>query len=254
MGAIMNGMALHGGIRPYGGTFLIFSDYMRPAIRLAALMELPTLYVFTHDSIGLGEDGPTHQPIEQLAALRAIPGLLDLRPADANETREAWRVAMAHRNGPVFLALTRQGVPQLDRERFAAAEGLQRGGYVLAGAEGGLPDVILIATGSEVALAVEAMERLASDGVRVRVVSMPSRTLFAQQPMEYQNQVLPPSVTARLAIEAGSPMGWHRWVGSEGDVVGINHFGASAPAKRVFREYGFSAEHVADRARSLLSG
>jgi transketolase len=252
MGGILNGMALHGGVRPYGATFLIFSDYMRPSIRLAALMEQPTIYVFTHDSIGLGEDGPTHQPIEQLIALRAIPGLVDLRPADANETREAWRVALEHRDGPVFLALTRQGLPNLDRDRFAPAEGVRRGAYILADPEDGAPDVILIATGSEVAVAVEVMERLAADGVRARVVSMPSWALFSAQPQEYRDEVLPPSVTARVAVEAGATVGWHRWVGSDGDVVGIDRFGASAPAKTLFREFGFSADAVADRARRLL--
>ncbi|MEJ2503600.1 MAG: transketolase, partial [Gemmatimonadota bacterium] len=230
MGAVMNGMALHGGVRPYGATFLIFSDYMRPAIRLAALMEQPTLYVFTHDSVGLGEDGPTHQPIEQLAALRAIPGLVDLRPADANETREAWRVALEHADGPVFLALTRQGLPHLDRERLAPADGVRRGAYVLADAEGGDPEVILIATGSEVQVAVEARDRLASEGVRARVVSMPSWTLFARQPRSYRDEVLPPAIRARVAVEAAGTFGWHRWVGSDGAVVGISRFGASAPA------------------------
>ena len=252
MGAVMNGMALHGGVRPYGATFLIFSDYMRPAIRLAALSEQPTIYVFTHDSIGLGEDGPTHQPIEQLAALRAIPQLVDLRPADANETREAWRAALEHREGPVFLALTRQGVPHLDRSRFASADGARRGAYVLADPADGDPELILIASGSEVSVAVEAMEQLEADGVRTRVVSMPSWTLFGRQPQAYRDEVLPPSITARLAVEAGSPVGWHRWVGRDGAVVGIDRFGASAPAEDVFREYGFTAENVAGRARELL--
>jgi transketolase len=252
MGSVMNGMALHGGVRPYGATFLIFSDYMRPPIRLAALMEQPTLYVFTHDSVGLGEDGPTHQPIEQLAALRAVPGLVDLRPADANETREAWKVALEHTDGPVFMALTRQGLPHLDRERLAPADGLRRGAYVLAEAEGGEADVILIATGSEVSVAVDARERLARDGVRARVVSMPSWTLFAQQPASYRDEVLPPQVKARVAVEAGATFGWHRWVGSEGAVVGISRFGASAPAAEVFRQYGFTPEDVATEAKALL--
>jgi transketolase len=252
MGAVMNGMALHGGVRPYGATFLIFSDYMRPAIRLAALMEQPTIYVFTHDSVGLGEDGPTHQPIEQLSALRAIPGLVDLRPADGNETREAWRFALEYRDGPVFMALTRQGVPHIDRERLGPAHGLRRGAYVLAEAEGGHPDLILIATGSEVAVALGARDQLAEDGIRARVVSMPSWTLFARQPREYQDEVLPPNVRARVSVEAGGTVGWHRWVGSDGDVVGISRFGASAPAKDVFREYGFTPADVAKRARAVL--
>ncbi|HEU4457288.1 MAG TPA: transketolase, partial [Longimicrobium sp.] len=211
MGSVMNGMTLHGGVRVFGGTFLIFSDYMRPPIRLAALMEQPTIYVFTHDSVGLGEDGPTHQPIEQLAALRAIPGLVDLRPGDANETAEAWRFAMEHTEGPVFMALTRQALPHLDRETFAPAAGLRKGAYVLADAEGGDPEVILIATGSELSVAVEARAKLAEEGVRARVVSMPSWTLFSRQPREYRDQVLPPSVRARVAVEAASPMGWATW-------------------------------------------
>jgi len=252
MGSVMNGMALHGGVRPYGGTFLIFSDYMRPPVRLAALMEQPTIYVFTHDSVGLGEDGPTHQPIEQLASLRSVPGLVDLRPADGAETVEAWRFVMRHDEGPVFLALTRQAVPHLDRQLYAPAEGLSRGAYVLADAEKARPDVILIASGSEVHVALQARERLMGDGIQARVVSMPSWSLFARQPREYQNEVLPPEVRARVAVEAGSPMGWHRWVGNEGEVVGISHFGASAPAKSIFHELGFTAENVAAKARCVL--
>ncbi|HEU0302166.1 MAG TPA: transketolase [Longimicrobium sp.] len=252
MGSLMNGMTLHGGVRVFGGTFLIFSEYMRPPIRLAALMEQPTIYVFTHDSVGLGEDGPTHQPIEQLASLRAIPGLIDLRPADANETVEAWRFAMEHTEGPVFLSLTRQALPHLDREAMAPASGLRRGAYVLADAEGGEPQVILIATGSEVALAVEARQTLAGEGIRARVVSMPSWALFSQQPKEYRDEVLPPAVRARVSVEAAHPMGWHRWVGDEGEVVGISRFGASAPAKTVFQELGLTAENVAAKARHAL--
>ncbi|HEX2207608.1 MAG TPA: transketolase, partial [Longimicrobium sp.] len=252
MGSVMNGMTLHGGVRVFGGTFLIFSEYMRPPIRLAALMEQPTIYVFTHDSVGLGEDGPTHQPIEQLPSLRAIPGLIDLRPADANETAEAWRFAMTHMEGPVFLSLTRQALPHLDRDVLGPASGLRRGAYVLADAEGGDPQVILIATGSEVALALEARDALAADGVRARVVSMPSWALFSQQSREYRDQVLPPAVTARVSIEAAHPMGWHRWVGSEGEVIGISRFGASAPARRVFQELGLSADNVCAKAKQLL--
>jgi transketolase len=252
MGSVMNGMTLHGGVRVFGGTFLIFSEYMRPPVRLAALMEQPTIYVYTHDSVGLGEDGPTHQPIEQLPSLRAIPGLIDLRPADANETAEAWRFAMTHTEGPVFLSLTRQALPILDRGTPGAASGLRKGAYVLADAEGGDPQVILIATGSEVALALEARDALAKDGVRARVVSMPSWALFSQQSKEYRDQVLPPAVTARVSIEAAHPMGWHRWVGSEGEAIGISRFGASAPAKRVFQELGLSADNVCAKARQLL--
>ena len=251
MGSVMNGMALHGGVRPYGGTFLIFSDYMRPAIRLASLMRQPVVYVFTHDSVGLGEDGPTHQPVEQLGALRAIPGLVDLRPGDANETVEAWRFLAEYRDGPAFLALTRQKVPTLDRNELAPAEGLRRGAYVLADADGD-PELILIASGSEVSLALEAAELLRGDGVAVRVVSMPSWALFSRQPAAYRDEVLPPAVRARLAVEAAGSMGWHQWVGSEGDVVTIDDFGHSAPFDRIFEELGFSAEHVAERARAVI--
>jgi len=252
MGSLMNGMSLHGGVRPYGGTFLIFSDYMRPPIRLAALMEQPTVYVFTHDSVGLGEDGPTPQPVEQLAALRAIPGLVDLRPCDANETAEAWRFAMEYGEGPVFMALTRQAVPHLDRERYGKAENLRRGAYVLSEAEGGDPQVVLIASGSEVAVALEAQEALRGEGIRARVVSMPSWVLFERQTREYRDRVLPPAVTARVSVEAASAMGWHRWVGSEGEVVAISRFGESAPAKTIFHELGFTAENVAHKARRAL--
>ncbi|MDB4951804.1 MAG: tkt [Gemmatimonadetes bacterium] len=251
MGSLMNGMLLHGGVRVYGGTFLIFSDYMRPPIRLASLMEQPAVYVFTHDSVGLGEDGPTHQPIEQMAALRSIPGLVDLRPGDANETAEAWRFAMEHTDGPVFMALTRQALPHIDRTKFGAASGLRKGAYVLAEAEGELR-VILMATGSELSLAMEARDALQAEGIGARVVSMPSWTLFARQPRAYRDEVLPPAVRARVAIEAASPMGWATWVGTEGEVVGISHFGASAPAKRVFQELGFSVENVVAKAKATL--
>ncbi|HET6233191.1 MAG TPA: transketolase [Longimicrobiaceae bacterium] len=251
MGSLMNGMLLHGGVRVYGGTFLIFSDYMRPPIRLASLMEQPAVYVFTHDSVGLGEDGPTHQPIEQMAALRSIPGLVDLRPCDANETAEAWRYAMEHNEGPLFMALTRQALPHQDRTKYGAASGLRKGAYVLAEAEGDLR-VILIGTGSEVALCMEARDALQAEGIGTRVVSMPSWTLFARQDRAYRDEVLPPDVRARVAVEAASPMGWAQWVGTDGEVVGISHFGASAPAKRVFQELGFSVENVAAKARSVL--
>jgi len=252
MGSITNGMALHGGLIPYTGTFLIFSDYMRPPIRLAAMMGLPVVFIFTHDSVWLGEDGPTHQPIEQLAALRAIPNLIVLRPADAAETVEAWRVALEHRDGPVALALTRQKLPVLDRTELADADGVARGAYVLADAEGERPDILLIATGSEVYLALEAREQLAEQGVEARVVSMPSWELFDQQPQAYRDQVLPPTVTARLAIEAGVPQGWHRYVGSAGELIGLDRFGASAPYKVLMEKFGFTVENIASRALALL--
>ncbi|HEX8905892.1 MAG TPA: transketolase [Longimicrobiaceae bacterium] len=251
MGSLMNGMTLHGGVRVFGGTFLIFSDYMKPPVRLAALMEQPTIYVYTHDSVGLGEDGPTHQPIEQLASLRGVPGLVDLRPGDANETAEAWRFVMEYTEGPVFLALTRQALPILDRSVVAPAAGLRKGAYVLADADGEL-QAILIATGSEVSIALEAREKLQADGIGTRVVSMPSWTLFSRQPREYRDEVLPPEVTARVAVEAASPLGWEKWVGTEGRVVGISHFGASAPAKEIFKQLGFSADNIAAKARSVL--
>lgn len=253
MGALMNGMALHGGVRPFGGTFLIFSDYMRPAIRLAALMGLPVIYVFTHDSIGLGEDGPTHQPVEQLAALRAIPGLLDLRPADGPETVEAWRAALRHRNGPSFLSLTRQTVPVIDRgPGHASADGLHRGGYVLRESPTGAPDAVIIASGSEVGVALEAREALAADGIGTRVVSLPSWRLFGDQPAGYRDEVLPPGAP-RVSVEAGSTMGWGRWVGDDGTAIGIDRFGASAPSPEMYRRYGITAAAVGDAVRSALA-
>ncbi|MGD0484039.1 MAG: transketolase [Gemmatimonadales bacterium] len=252
MAGVLNGMALHGGVRPYGATFLVFSDYARPAIRLAALMGLPVVYVFTHDSIGLGEDGPTHQPVEHLAALRAIPGLVVIRPADAVETAAAWRTALLRRGGPTALVLTRQKVPALARAGTGAAEGIARGGYVLAEATGGAPRVVLLGTGSEVAVCVAARALLERDGVPTRVVSVPSVELFSAQAADYRDAVLPPAVRARVAVEAGRSVGWHRWVGDGGDVVALDHFGASAPAERLFAEYGFTPEHVAARARALL--
>jgi transketolase len=248
MGAILNGIALHGGAIPYGATFLVFADYMRPAIRMAALMELPVIYVFTHDSIGVGEDGPTHQPVEQLASLRVIPHLVVLRPADANETAAAWQVAISHRRGPVALVLTRQNLPILAN---VSPAGVARGAYSLDGDPS--PELILIASGSEVHLALEARQVLARDSIRSRVVSMPSWELFELQPQDYRDQVLPPGVTARLAIEVGVPHGWHRYVGSGGDVLAVEgRFGASAPYKRVMQEYGFSVDNVVARAKALL--
>src|SRR6266478_132698 len=246
MAASLNGMAAHGGIIPFGSTFLMFSDYMRPAIRLAALMELGVIYVFTHDSIGLGEDGPTHQPIEQLAALRAIPQLVVIRPADANETTVAWRVAIESRHRPVALVLTRQNVPTLDRSQFAAADGLRRGAYVLADAPS-KPDLILIGTGSEVSLIVAARQKLAEQKVQARIVSMPSWELFDAQPRDYRESVLPPSVRPRLAVEAGLPQGWHFYVGDGGDVIGLDRFGASAPGNVVMEKLGFTVNHVVER-------
>jgi transketolase len=250
MGSTLTGISLNGGLIPYGGTFLTFSDYMRPAIRLAALSEVQVIYVFTHDSIGLGEDGPTHQPIEHLAALRAIPHLFLIRPADSAEVSEAWRIAILRRNAPTALALTRQKVPVIDRKKFAKADGLRRGAYVLADAE--TPLLILIATGSEVSLALEAREKLEAEGVPARVVSMPCCELFDEQPEEYREEVLPPTITARLAIEAGVRQGWDRYVGSAGDVVCLDRFGASAPGEVAMRELGFNVDNVLKRARALL--
>ncbi|GLH73416.1 transketolase [Geothrix limicola] len=252
MGAVLNGLAAHGGLLPFGATFLTFSDYLRPAIRLAALMELQVIYVFTHDSIGMGEDGPTHQPVEHLASLRAIPGLIVIRPGDANETAVAWRVAVESNHRPVALVLTRQNVPTLDRHRFASAEGLRRGAYVLADPPKDAPRLILLASGSEIGLIVAAAEELQAKQIPVRLVSMPSWELFEAQPQAYRDAVLPPSIQARLAVEAGVSQGWHRYIGSRGDVIAVDHFGASAPGPTLLREYGFSPEHVCQRALALL--
>jgi transketolase len=252
MAGIMNGLALHGGIIPYAGTFLIFSDYMRPSQRLAALMHQRVIYVFTHDSIGLGEDGPTHQPIEQLTALRAIPNFTMIRPADANETAEAWRVAIKHKTGPVALALTRQKLGFIDREKYAAASGLAKGAYVLADAPGGDPDVVLMSSGSEVALVLDAQTKLVEQGVRARAVSMPSHELFAAQPLEYQDEVLPPG-SKRIAIEAAHPMSWYRWVGTGGIVMGIDHFGASAPFAEIYKGLGLTVDKLVEAARGLAA-
>jgi len=278
MGSTLTGISLNGGLIPYGGTFLTFSDYMRPAIRLAALSEVQVIYVFTHDSIGLGEDGPTHQPVEHLAALRAIPHLFVIRPADPAEVSEAWRIAILRRHAPTALALTRQKVGVIDRSRYGSAEGLRRGGYILAEAEttngasdlagnpvrtggisdgvesqrAGSPQLILIATGSEVSLAMEARETLQNEGIATRVVSMPCTELFEEQPEAYRNQVLPPSITARLAVEAGVRQGWDRYVGPEGDVICLDRFGASAPGDVAMRELGFNVENVLKHARALV--
>ncbi len=252
MGAIVNGLAAHGGTIPFSATFLIFSDYMRPPMRLATLMGLHVVFVFTHDSIALGEDGPTHQPVEQLAGLRAMPGLSVIRPGDANETAVAWRVALETTDHPVVLVLTRQALPTLDRTVFASADGLRQGAYVLLDAPNGKPDLILIASGSEVELVVAAARQLAAEHIATRIVSMPSWDLFNAQPLAYRNAVLPPSVTARLAVEAGATQGWHRYVGDAGDVLGVDRFGASAPGEVVMREYGFNVANVCKRAHASL--
>jgi transketolase len=254
MAAISNGLAAHGGFIPFDATFLIFSDYMRPAIRLAALMGLHVVHVFTHDSVALGEDGPTHQPVEQLASLRAIPNLTVIRPADANETAVAWKVAVESTRHPVLLALTRQNVPTLDRNRYASADGLRKGAYVLSDTNDGKPSLILIASGSEVGLILDAAEKLRADGIAVRCVSMPSWELFDAQPQAYRDDVLPPAVTARLAVELGVSQGWDRYVGPNGDMLGIDHFGASAPADVLLREFGFTVTNVVARAQALLAG
>jgi transketolase len=248
MGGMLNGLALHGGLRPYGATFLVFADYMRPSIRLAALMGLPVIYIFTHDSIFVGEDGPTHEPVEQVASLRIVPGLLTLRPADARETAGAWQVIVEHRDGPVALFLTRQKLPILAEADPAA---VARGAYVVADAPE--PDLILLASGSEVSLALEARALLAGEGIGARVVSMPSWELFEAQPQAYRHEVLPPGITARLAVEAGVRLGWDRYVGPRGDVVSQDRFGASAPYQVLAEKFGFTAENVAARARALLA-
>jgi len=252
MGAIVNGAAAHGGIvKPYGSTFLVFSDYMRGAVRLSALMGLPVVWVWTHDSVGLGEDGPTHQPVEHYAALRAIPRLWVIRPADANETSEAWRAALEREDGPVALLLSRQNIAVLDRSEVAPAEGLQRGAYVLWDSAPD-PQLIMISTGAEVGATLAAARTLAQEGAGVRVVSMPCMELFEAQPQEYREQVLPRAVRTRLAVEPGASMSWWRWVGSDGEVLGLDRFGASAPGTTVLKELGFEPDNIAARARSLL--
>jgi transketolase len=252
MGAVVNGLSLSK-VRAFGSGFLIFSDYARPAIRLSALMEIPTIHVFTHDSIGVGEDGPTHQPVEQLASLRAIPGLITIRPGDANEVVQAWRVIMKLQHQPAALVLSRQAIPVFDRSRYASAIGVARGAYVLADAEGGRPDVILLATGSEVSLCVEAFERLTADGLRTRVVSMPSWEIFEQQDGAYRDSVLPPEVTARVSVEQASTFGWERYVGPTGARIGMETFGASAPLKELQKKFGFTVEHVVEAARAQVA-
>lgn len=255
MGSVVNGMAYHGGVIPYGATFLVFADYMRPPLRLAALSHLGAIWVFTHDSVGVGEDGPTHQPVEQLATLRALPNMVVIRPADANEVREAWKMAIENRRGPTALALTRQPLPTLDRAKLAPAEDLKRGAYVLADlGPAGEPRIVLMASGSEVSLILRAGQRLAEQGVAVRLVSFPSWELFAAQERAYRNSVLPPGVALRLAVEAGVSQGWHRWVGSGGRVLGLDRYGASAPVGVVFENLGFSVDRVVQVAGELLEG
>jgi len=252
MGSIVNGLSLHGAmVKPYGSTFLIFSDYMRPAVRLSALMEIPVLWVWTHDSVGLGEDGPTHQPVEIYAALRAIPHLWFMRPGDANETSYAWKVALEREDGPVALSLSRQKVPTLDRSELAPASGVERGAYTLW--ESGSPDLILISSGAEVGLALEAGQRIAAEnGTDVRVVSMPCWELFEQQSADYREDVLPPDVRARLSIEPGVALGWKAWVGDAGDSISIEHFGASAPGATVLEQFGYNVDNVVAKASALL--
>jgi transketolase len=251
MAAALNGMAVSK-IRPFGGTFFNFSDYMRPSIRLAALMELPTIYIFTHDSIGLGEDGPTHQPIEQLASLRAMPGLMLLRPADANEVVEAWRVIMQLQHEPAALVLSRQAVPTFDRSKYGAASGAAKGAYILADAPDAKPEVILMATGTEVSLCVSAYEQLKTEGIKARVVSMPSWNLFEHQSAEYKAKVLPPEVKARVAVEQAATFGWAQYVGPTGTIIGMRRFGASAPIKDLQKKFGFTTENVVASARKAI--
>jgi transketolase len=252
MAGAMNGLAVSK-IRPYSGTFFNFTDYMKPAVRLAALMELPVIYIYTHDSIGLGEDGPTHQPIEQLAGLRAVPDLVLLRPADANEVVEAWKVVMQLKHHPAALVLTRQAVPTLDRSKYAPASGVAKGAYILADAPDGRPEVILIGTGSEVALCVAAYEQLVTEGVKARVVSMPSWDIFEKQSEEYKNQVLPPAVRARVSVEAATTFGWSQYVGPTGQMIGMHRFGASAPLKDLLKKFGFTADKVVEAAREAIA-
>jgi transketolase len=251
MGAVVNGLSLSK-VRAFGSGFLIFSDYARPAIRLSAIMEIPTIHVFTHDSIGVGEDGPTHQPVEQLASLRAIPGLITIRPADANEVVEAWRVIMNLQHQPAALVLSRQAIPIFDRSGYASASGVARGAYILADAEGG-PEVILLSTGSEVSLCVQAFERLTAEGIRTRVVSMPSWELFEHQSDHYRDSVLPSQVTARVSVEQAGTFGWERYVGPTGTTIGMETFGASAPLKELQKKFGFTVERVVEAARAQLA-
>lgn len=252
MGAALNGIALHGGLKIFGGTFFVFSDYLRPAIRLAALMGLPVTYVFTHDSIAVGEDGPTHEPVEQLASLRAMPNLSVIRPADGNETAAAWKIALKSTNKPTALVLTRQNLPTIKGTKDNAYEGVSKGGYIISPSKTETPDALLIAAGSEVGLAVEAQKELEKDGINISVVSLPAWDRFEQQSKEYKEAVIPKNVKKRLAIEMGSSLGWHKYVGEEGDVLSIETFGASAPGNKVLEEYGFTVSNVVKRLKSLL--
>lgn len=252
MGAAMNGMALHSGVIPFGGTFLIFSDYCRPAIRIAALSHIPSIFVFTHDSIGLGEDGPTHQPIEHLASLRAMPNVQVLRPADANEVSWAWKAALEKTDGPSLIVLTRQSLPTFDRTKFSSASETEKGAYILSDSKGDTPDVLLMASGSEVQLMMEAQELLRKEDIDARVISMPSWELFEQQDVEYKERVLPASVMARVSIEAGATLGWERYTGSKGTVIGLDHFGASAPYEDLYEQFGLTAERVVKETKKLL--
>jgi transketolase len=253
MGSIANGISVSK-LRPFAATFFNFSDYMKPPIRLAAIMELPVIFIYTHDSIGLGEDGPTHQPIEQLPTLRSVPGLVVLRPADANEVVEAWKVIMQLNHEPAALVLTRQAVPTLDRSKYASAAGVAKGAYILADTDGGKPQVILMATGSEVSICLDAYEKLKAEGIKARVVSMPSWDIFEHQPREYREQVFPPDVKARVAVEQASTFGWSQYVGHDGVVLGMHTFGASAPLKELQKKFGFTPEKVLEAARKLVKG
>lgn len=252
MAAALNGLAVSK-IRPFGGTFFNFNDYMKPSVRLAALMEIPSIFIYTHDSIGLGEDGPTHQPIEQLATLRAVPGLLLLRPADANEVVEAWKLIIQKKHEPAVLVLTRQPLPTFDRSKYSSAAGVAKGAYILADAPDGKPEVILMATGSEVSLCITAYEQLKSEGIKARVVSIPSWGIFEAQSDEYKNQVLPPAVKARVSVEAASTFGWAQYVGPTGKMIGMHRFGASAPIKDVLKKFGFTPEKVIEAAREAMA-
>jgi transketolase len=252
MGGIVGGMSIHGGIISYSATFLIFSDYMRPPMRLAAMMGIRVIYVFTHDSIGLGQDGPTHQPIEQLMNLRCIPNMTVIRPSDATETVEAWRAAIQNTHGPTALILTRQKLPVIDRSKYASADGLRRGAYVISQSDNQEPDVILIGTGSEVHVAMKAAEKLSSEGYHVRVVSMPSWELFDKQSRDYRDTILPSNIRARVSVEAGAKIGWEHFVGIDGRVIGLDHFGASAPGEVLFEKFGFTPNAVAEAAKELL--
>ena len=253
MVAFINGMAYHGGVIPFGATFLVFTDYMRGAIRISALSHLHTIWVMTHDSVGLGEDGPTHQPVEHLASLRAIPGLTVIRPCDANETAMAWKYAVKHKHGPTLLALSRQSVPTIDRENMAPATLLEKGAYVLADLGKKEIDIILMASGSEVSLILDAGKKIASEGVGIRIVSVPSWELFSAAGKDYQESVLLPTVQKRIAVELGICMGWDRWIGSKGEIIGIDHFGASAPYQTLLEKYGFTVDAIIDKARELLN-